>query len=82
MDEHHPYLAEDLTLEGLSGMTEIPEHQLSKIINKEFGMNFFDFINSYRIDYFNLLCLAPENRDRSILELAFDSGFYSKSTFT
>jgi len=81
MDEHHPYLAEDLTLEGLSGMTEIPEHQLSKIINKEFGMNFFDFINSYRIDYFNLLCLAPENRDRSILELAFDSGFYSKSTF-
>lgn len=76
-----PYLSDDLTLDSLSEITHIPSHIISRIINKKFGMNFFDYINSHRIAQFNILYLDEGNADRTILDLAMESGFYSKSTF-
>ena len=76
-----PYLQDSLTLDSLSELTHIPSHILSRITNIKFKMNFYDFINSYRVSYFNSLYLNAINADRTILDMALESGFYSKSTF-
>jgi AraC-like DNA-binding protein len=81
MKVEKPYLSDGLTLDSLSEISRIPSHILSRIINKNFGMNFFDYVNSHRIAHFNLLYLDEGNTDRTILDLAMESGFYSKSTF-
>jgi len=81
MEENRPYLEDDLTLGKLSELSHIPDYYLSRIINEKLSKNFFDFVNSYRIEHFNRICLYEENKQKSILELALKSGFYSKSTF-
>lgn len=81
MNERRPYLSQDLTLDGLAELTHIPSHVLSRIINTRFEMNFFDYINSRRIAFFNVLYASPDHDYRTILELAMDSGFSTKSTF-
>lgn len=81
MDDQKPYLSDNLTLDSLSDVTRIPSHVLSRIINKKYKMNFFDYINSHRIDHFNTLYLDKQNAERTILDIALESGFYSKSTF-
>lgn len=75
------YLMDDLTLDSLSEAVGIPSHLLSRIINTKYEMNFFDYVNSYRVNYFNTLYLDETNAHRTILDMAMESGFYSKSTF-
>jgi len=81
MEDQKPYLSDNLTLDSLSEVTRIPSHVLSRIINKKYEMNFFDYINSHRINHFNTLFLNEQNTGRTVLDMALESGFYSKSTF-
>lgn len=81
MEKETPFLINDLTLEVLSEKTGFHEYYLSRLINTKAEKNFFDFINTYRIEYFNKLILQPQNNRKKILDLALESGFYSKSTF-
>lgn len=76
-----PYLNEKLTLQQLSEEVHIPPHYLSQIINTGFKKNFFDFINEYRIEEVKRKINDPEFKDYSILGIALDSGFNSKTTF-
>ena len=46
------YLEPSLTIHDLAAKMKMPAHQLSKVINKEFRCNFFEFINKYRIEDF------------------------------
>ena len=81
MQQEKPYLNPQLSLPLLSSELNIPVHQLSKIINEKFGCNFFDFINNYRVQEVKEK-LSDEKYDNfSLLGIAFDSGFNSKSTF-
>jgi len=75
------YLNENLSLQTLSDITAIPNHKLSEIINKNWEMNFFDFVNSYRIEYSKQLILDPENNKYTIETIAQMSGFKNRSTF-
>jgi AraC-like DNA-binding protein len=79
MEEEKPYLDPRLSLSGLSKLLDISPNQLSQIINQEAGVNFHDFINNYRVEEFILR--AQQNKNFSILALALDSGFNSKSSF-
>lgn len=81
MDAEKPYLEPRITIADLSERTGIPANYLSQIINEKRGQNFFDFINSYRVREFQVLLQQPENRQFTLLSLAYDSGFNSKSTF-
>ncbi|MBC7935667.1 MAG: AraC family transcriptional regulator [Rhizobacter sp.] len=65
----------------LSTQLSCTVHFLSKIINEQFGKNFFDYINAYRVGYFIQLAQKPASDQYTILSLAFESGFNSKSTF-
>lgn len=76
-----PYQNADLTLAQLATVLELPPRRLSEIINRHFRQNFMDFINSYRIEYAKERLLNPLDHKETILEVMYDSGFNSKSSF-
>jgi len=81
METEKPYLDADLTLPGMAAKLQIPSHHLSRVINEKFGLNFFDFINQYRIEEVKSKIAKPEFDNLSILGIAFESGFNTKSAF-
>lgn len=81
MSEERPYTNIGLTLNELAGMLKISPHLLSKIINEVYQKNFFDFINSYRIEAFKTRFEDPQNRQYTMLAIAFEVGFNSKTAF-
>lgn len=73
------YLDGDLSLSRLASLTGVNKHHLSEVLNKHAGKNFYEFINDYRIAFVReRLTVEPE---RTILDIAFEAGFTSKSTF-
>ena len=76
-----PYLNNQLTLYYLAAEVKILPHHLSRIINEHHKQNFFDFINQYRVDEFIKRMSDPQFRNYSLLAIAFDCGFNSKTTF-
>ncbi|MEC3908119.1 AraC family transcriptional regulator [Tamlana sp. 2201CG12-4] len=81
MKEKHLYLDQDINLASLSEDMQITPHQLSYIINNGFNQNFFKFINSYRIDKAKILLLDKSLDKLTILGIAYESGFSSKTAF-
>lgn len=81
MSTAKPYLDANLTLPQLAIMLKIPAHHLSRVINEKFGINFFDFINRHRIDEVKSKLDNPEFDNLSLLGIAFDCGFNTKSAF-
>jgi len=79
MEDEKPYLDPKLSLAALAQQLDISPNQLSQIINQEANVNFHDFVNKYRVDEF--IQNALENKNFSLLALALDSGFNSKSSF-
>lgn len=79
MEEKKPFLNPGLTLGELSEIIDISPNYLSQIINQSEKVNFHDFINKYRVEEF--ISRAKNNQNFSILALAFDAGFNSKSSF-
>ncbi len=51
------------------------------IINGKFDVSFSDYVNGYRVKAVKEMFSDPANDNRNILEIAYDAGFYSKSTF-
>lgn len=76
-----PYLEPQLTLPELATQMHISLHLLSKVINDGYDKNFHDFINSYRIEEFKLLIIKPKYKNQTILAVALDAGFNSKTAF-
>jgi len=81
MQEKKPYLNGELTIQALSSQICIPVNQLSYIINSHLEQNFFEFVNSYRVEEFKQEVLKPENQHLSLLGIALDCGFNSKASF-
>ena len=79
--EQRPYLNPGLSLNELADLAQMPAHQVSKIINEGMEKNFFDFINSYRVEAFKERIEQSEHLERTILSLALDVGFNSKTAF-
>jgi AraC-like DNA-binding protein len=76
-----PFLDNELTLASLADQVAVSPHHLSQVINEELGKNFFDFINQARIEEAKRYLTAPDKNTRSILTIAMDVGFNSKSSF-
>ena len=81
MEKQKPYLDSDLNLIKLAGQLSIRPHQLSYLINTGFNENFFLFINKYRVERAKELLLKYDREHLSILGIAFESGFNSKTSF-
>jgi len=81
MDDEKPYLDGDLTIHDLSQKTGIPRHHITEVLNEKYGRNFFTFVNEYRVREVISRINDPKYQRYTILAIAFDSGFNSKSTF-
>ena len=81
METQKPYLTPQLTIDDLSEKLSIPSWHLSRVINTSFHQNFFNFINNYRIEEAKRLMREPTSNDMTILEILYEVGFNSKSTF-
>lgn len=71
----------EITLPDLSEKLEINPNALSQVINTREKKNFYDYINTWRIEDFKKMVLQPENQKYSLLGLAMQSGFNSKTSF-
>jgi len=74
-----PYLNPKLTLNELSEQLDMSSNNMSQLINQYEHVNFYDFVNKYRVEEF--IIRAQNNTDFSLLGHALDSGFNSKSSF-
>lgn len=81
MKEQECYKDPELTLGDLAGILNITPGILSQVINSREGKNFYDYINTLRIEAFKQLLLQPESRQYTLLSLAFECGFNSKTSF-
>lgn len=79
MNEKKLYRDAQLSLTRLSEKVGVTPQQLSEILNARLGLNFRQYVNRFRIEAAKeVLRINPE---RTIIEVAFDCGFGSKSTF-
>ena len=81
MNREKPYLDSDLTLQKLAGSIEVTPQHLSQVINEKLNQNFFDFVNCYRIKEAKRLLVDPRGELLTILAIAEEVGFNSKSSF-
>ena len=80
-EEEEPYLNPQLSLKFVANVLGLNTNKMSYLINQALDVNFNDFVNSYRLHYFKTIALDPKNSHLTILGLAYDSGFNSKSVF-
>jgi TolB-like protein/AraC-like DNA-binding protein len=80
-EEEAPFLNPQLNLKIVADVLGITTNKISYLINQAFQVNFNDFVNSYRLQHFKSIAKDPKNAHLTILGLAYDSGFYSKSVF-
>jgi AraC-like DNA-binding protein len=75
------YLNPELTLSELSEKLVSHNSLISNVINTQFQKNFNDFVNEFRVKLFKEKIKDPKLQHLTLLAIAFDCGFNSKSTF-
>ena len=81
MEGDRIYLKKNLNLEQFAERIDLPAKEVSAVINKHFGTNFFEFVNSYRVETAKALLSDPDKVDMTVLDVLLESGFNSKSAF-
>ena len=81
MEQDRPFLNPNLTLNDLSDKLGISSHNLSEILNTQLHQNFFDFVNKYRVEEVKTKLEDKRNDHLTLLSIALDAGFNSKSGF-
>lgn len=75
------YTQSELTLAELSNHLQVHPNHLSQVINEQEGLNFYDYINTLRVEEFKSRLQQFDHEKFTLLALAFECGFNSKSTF-
>jgi len=75
------YLDPELTLQELSARADVQPYMVSQSLSMVSGKNFYELINSYRVETAKRLLTSPEKRHLTILSIGFEAGFNSKTTF-
>ena len=81
METEKYYLQSDLSLATFSKTTGHPQKEISRALNSSLNMNFHEFVNHYRVEDFKSKLVSDEYSHLSLLGLALESGFGSKSSF-
>ena len=81
MDSEKLFLDSRLSIKTVADKLEMSVNHLSQVINQQSGKNFFKFINEYRVEEAKKLLLDQSNKKYTILAIAYDCGFNSKSSF-
>jgi AraC-like DNA-binding protein len=81
MNSEKPYLSPSISVEELSKKLNFSVKNLSQVIHTSFNLNFYDFINSYRIEEIKKHIDDENYRNLTLVAIAYDAGFNSKSVF-
>ncbi|MGY0036787.1 helix-turn-helix domain-containing protein [Pedobacter sp. NJ-S-72] len=81
MIQKEPYLEPSLTIQDLADQIKMPVRDLSILINNYLDQHFFDFVNEYRIEKAMRILKDPAKSNLTILEILYEIGFNSKSSF-
>ncbi|MGC4021420.1 MAG: helix-turn-helix domain-containing protein [Cyclobacteriaceae bacterium] len=81
MNERKFYCDNELSLTELAKLLNTQPNYLSQVINEREGKNFYDYINTLRIEEFKRLAISPDSRKFTLLALAEQCGFNSKTSF-
>ena len=81
MKEKRPYLNGELSAGELAQQLNISVNHLSQVLNTVQRQNFFDFVNGYRVRQVIEKMKDPRNQHLTLLAIALDSGFNSKTSF-
>lgn len=81
VEKEQPFLNPNLSLRLLAEQVDIHPNQLSWLLNEKLGKNFNEFINHFRVEHFKQLALDTSNSHISLIGLAYESGFNSKTVF-
>jgi AraC-like DNA-binding protein len=80
MAAERPFLDSELNLVKLAEMLHVTPHKLSYTINTGYQLNFFQFVNQYRVEKAKEL-LLNNTKNFTVLAIAYESGFNSKTAF-
>ncbi len=75
------FLEDSLSLPALAEKVGASTHTLSQVLNEQLEMNFFDYVNSHRIEEAKQRLLNPKYNHLSIVGIAYDVGFKNKASF-
>lgn len=78
MQSEQLFCENELTLHQLSSAIGVSENHISETLSQHLSVNFFLFINHYRIEEAKKLLATTE---QSIIDISLESGFNSRSTF-
>ncbi|WP_223266473.1 helix-turn-helix domain-containing protein [Gelidibacter gilvus] len=81
METEKPYLNPSLSIRNLAQELNMNSRDLSILINQRLNQHFFDFVNEYRIKEAMNILKNPNKKDVTILEILYEVGFNSKSSF-
>ncbi len=79
--EEKVFKENELRLADLAAYMNISRHQLSQVINEHYGVNFFELINSRRVEHVKRLLADPAFSHYTIMQIAYDAGFNNKASF-
>jgi AraC-like DNA-binding protein len=80
-NKEKPYLKGKLNIKEVSEYMDISVHHLSQLINEQLNKNFYDFVNGYRVQEVKARLFEPKYAQLTLLAIAYDCGFNSKSSF-
>ncbi|MCK5821978.1 MAG: helix-turn-helix transcriptional regulator [Bacteroidales bacterium] len=81
MENKQLYLNPEITLSEVSQQLHIPKHHLTQALNSVLHKNFYQFINEYRVKAVITRLEKQDIQRYTLITIAYDSGFNSKSTF-
>lgn len=81
MNIQEPFLDENLTLTKLASYLDVTDKKLSTLLNQHMNVSFYDYVNGYRIEAVKKKMANTGYDHYTLLALAFDSGFSSKTSF-
>lgn len=80
-EQDHLYRNPDLTLDSLAQHLGLTPNIVSQLLNAGLGQSFHDVVNGYRLEEVKRRLLTPDVQRLTVLALAQEAGFNSKTTF-
>lgn len=81
MEVEKLFLKQNLNIDEFSKRINLPVKEVSAVINKHYGTNFFEFMNSYRVTEAKRILSDAQHADMTVMDVLLHAGFNSKSAF-
>ena len=82
MKQKKPFLKPGYNIKDLANDMQMPSYQVSYFLNRALKVNFNDYLNYFRIKYWEELITTNTDNKVSLQSLALKCGFQNRNTFT